>query len=362
MSRISRLARFGSQSELECDVPQQHQGEISKSDLGSFRAQSPEVRLDDMFIREHRGHKQLLPSLISFEKRLERGGRGFEEREHDALIRGKQSKGGMRIEKGEIGTRPSMNINSAFEHYLNSDRKHKRPSKESLMGTDLGFKSIHGSGKKQLLGKRGSFFEEASKTESQILDLMSAKEFNALMEKEKLKIVTRKIVRSYKKKNRMAMKIFKKICIMEPTTPEPNPAKPHSNNPKSFIIKLDSKAQESLSESGRVPSIHREEEFEAPGTVSLDENVQAPPNSTQAPKKMSQGCREKRLWSDLFDKLQKKSKNKRRRRGGRKAQSEVYSFNRMERKSDEKSVVVDIKGKFEFLDLSFKNINKETNN
>lgn len=355
LSRASKLALLGSQSDFDHNPKPQLGRTIDKDRLGSFKAYSPQEPLDDEFL-QRRKREGMLPSLMSFEKKFVLGDLALEGGA-GGKVKGKEGR-----LQAVAETRPSVNINSTFKEFLKSDQKHVQRNRVSLVEDDLGVKSLEASPRRVQLGKRAQMEPAEETGETPTLRRVPRALFDNLLEKEKLRIVTRKISRSYKKKNRMAMKIFKKVCLIEPEALARDSAREHSNQPKSFVIQEGANPEGEDALLNRGSPMRREEPGRELGTVSLDENVKAPPNSAKRRANVTQSCRETRLWSDLFDRILEKSNKKksRRKRGGK--GREVYSFGKMERKPEEETKVVDIHGAFEFLDLSFKNINKETNN
>lgn len=352
LSIISKLALLGSQSELEYDPKTKRQDVfVNKSELASFKADSPPVHMDESFFKA-RGTPKELPSLLPLDKTLEgkikfiRG--SFTEKKNSDRIQPK-----LQPKHAQV-TRPSFAINSKFEPLFKSGRKLFHNTKTSLFGKDLEFENKK-TFKKFFLGKRSSMNDSVKKMKSLPLKVPAKHNTQKFSEKDKLKIITKKIIRSYKFNIQMAMNVFKKVCIINHSQAISKQSKSNLNVPKSFVLKLEESCSENMKE-----LTNEDNETQTMKDLLIKNSIRAPPNSGLRKISISKSCRESRLWTQLLEKHTNDMKKKKRRRKRKTVnQSELFSFHKMEKTNLDASKVIDINGKFEFLDLSFKNINKE---
>jgi hypothetical protein len=298
--------------------------------------------MDKEFFRSNKQPKEL-PSLFPFEKTFNKKFRFLR-----GSVTGKKNLDqNHRIQRTENdgSTEPSFAINSKFESLVKSGRKNFKNNRTSIFSRQFDFQS-----KKDFfnskLGKRSSIDFGIKNMRSSTKQTLSKNK-----EKEKIKTLTRKIIRSYKFNVQMAMNVFKKVCFIN----EPECSKKASSKPniaKSFILKLNNEDQENV-------SLDQENETKTMKNLFSKTNVVAPPNTGIRKISVSQSCRESRLWTKLLEKINNDSNKKKKRKRRKVSSGETFTFHKMEKKQNDSKKIVDINGKFEFLDLSFKNINKD---
>lgn len=348
LSRVSQLALLGSQSDLEPDKrPDRGNVYVNKSELHSFKADSPRADLDQT-IKCAKLATDELPSLISFEKTLEGRFRHFQasftEKKEPPQKRPKP----VTAEK----TRPSFQMGSKFERMLSvsgAKGPGNRPSFFEL-GTEGGPNEEE---TRSLLGKRERLEDHIQCVNPFPFKSPSKRSPRKLSEKQKIRILTRKILKSYKLNVKMAINVFKKMCIMNVKSPNSANLKGNSNAPKSFVLR-----EEDLDTN----SHHLPNATESKSQSRQEERIKAPPNSKRRKRAVSQSCREFRLWTELLDKIKRDSERRRRRRRPKKKESDRFSFRKIERRSFDAKQIMTVQGAYEFLDLSFKNINKDKDN
>ena len=353
LSKASHLALLGSQSDLDTD-PKTNKNQIfvNKSELASFKANSPEVKMDDHFF-QNRLKKKFLPSLFSLDKKLE----GKIDFFRDRFTEKKEKNRNPPTDKIIGETKHTVNIKSNFEHFLKSEKINILKNKTSLIDREMEFTFQGKEGRSSLLGKR-KISQDIQNMRALPLKSSLKKIPRNLQEREKVKILTRKILKSYKFNNKMANNAFKKVCQINIQDRGSDSSKTHSNRPKSFVLQInesESEGEGEREEGGRETQTMQD-------LFAKRDKMVVPPNSGLRKDRDSKKCRETRLWTQVLDKIKLDAKKKKRRKRKSLRNEESFSFHKMEKTVIKKKNTVDMNGVFEFLDLSFKNINKDTSN
>jgi hypothetical protein len=183
--------------------------------------------------------------------------------------------------------------------------------------------------KRKLFRKRKALWNNLGNKDTTLKHLLSNIDMEEIGEKEKVRIQKRKLKKSYLTKNKLAKHVFKKITYFSGSDSKED--EKILNIPKSFILGVDN-----VLEKG---SVSRESEALSP---SLD----APPNSISNIKTKKIPFREKKIWKKAKERLINSNKKKRRRN---------------EENTNSNSLgCINLKGKYEIIDFSFKNIKEKT--
>jgi hypothetical protein len=282
------------------------------------KSRKPSSRLRKRSFSESRSlqretQKHELPSLISFEQVFLKKVIPQEELEVGVLVPKKTMKTVTSMKKH--GKSKRMNISSGMTIKGEIGAKKK--------------KSLKIQTKRKLFKKRRLLWENLGNKDTTVKHLLSNLEMEELTEEEKIRIQKRKIRKSYLSKNKLAKHVFKKVAIFDDMDSEED--EKLLNIPKSFILGPDN-------------MIENQNEKDLGREVSV--SLEAPPNSQEKIIYTKKQFREKKLWKKARDRLIDSNKKKKRRKPKNKKSTSLGNIN--------------LKGVYELIDLSFKNINDKT--